>query len=105
MGPPDCLASWDRSITLIYSSNVGLRHAAQTACRNRLLVDQLEIMSGLRLWMGEDDSFVKPMAAFYERLGQARSRLAAGHRRRRLGLDGARPALDCSLAERSVVPP
>src|SRR6266851_8586745 len=44
-----------------------------------------------------------PMAARWERVGHARSRLTDGHRRRRLGLDGACPALNCRLAERSVV--
>ena len=101
LGPSGFLASEiDRSHSSTRASS-----ASSIRCRPHAelgyLVDWLAIILGT-IGRGGTTASLTSMAAHRERLGQARSRLTAGHRRRRRGLDGACPALDCPLTERSV---
>jgi hypothetical protein len=101
LDPSECLASWDRSIT----PSAFLKQASALDVRvlrtsNSGYQKEIGIISGTSVV--EDQGFVSPAAA----LSCAEARVVKAGRRpppqaAQRGLDGARPALNCRLAERS----
>jgi hypothetical protein len=80
LGRPECLASWDRSITpsAPSSASFGLQREAHCAIAPNVRFENLTWGIALSIMFGH---FLRPTDGGLKRRAQAPSRLAAGHRR------------------------